>query len=130
MIALDSSALIAIALREPGWDLCFTAINREPDLIISAVTLTETLIVAARRQVPHKMPRYLDALSLTVVPLDRAGSYRAAAAYAQWGKGNHPARLNFVDCFSYDVAKQHDCPLLFIGNDFSQTDIRSALAVD
>lgn len=63
-----------------------------------------------------------------IVPVDEATSYRAGEIYTRWGKGLHPAALNYCDCFSYDVAKQLDCPLLYIGNDFSQTDIVSALA--
>jgi len=52
---------------------------------------------------------------------------RAAAAYARWGKGNHPAGLNFGDCFAYALAEQMNCPLLFVGDDFSKTDIVPAL---
>lgn len=127
MIALDSSALIAIALREEGWEDCFMAVNKEPHLLISTVTIAETLIVAARRQVQNTMPHFLATLSPAVVALDEAGAHRAVAVYARWGKGQHRASLNFCDCFAYDVAAQHDCPLLYIGNDFAQTDIRSAL---
>jgi len=52
---------------------------------------------------------------------------RVAAAYERWGKGRHQASLNFGDCFSYEVAKEHSCRLLFLGNDFSKTDWDSAL---
>jgi ribonuclease VapC len=52
---------------------------------------------------------------------------RIGLAYSKWGRGNHPAALNFGDCFAYDTAKEHNCPLLFIGDDFSKTDILSAL---
>ena len=51
---------------------------------------------------------------------------QAGAAYRQWGKGFHPAGLNFGDCFAYALAKEQNCPLLFIGNDFSRTDIKPA----
>jgi ribonuclease VapC len=62
-----------------------------------------------------------------VEPATAATARRVAAIYLRWGKGYHPARLNFADCFAYDVAKQHACPLLFVGDDFSRTDIQAAL---
>jgi ribonuclease VapC len=93
MIAVDTSALMAIALGEAEADACIGILAAEPEIVISAGTVAEALIVAARR----------------------------------WGKGADPAGLNFGDCFSYEVAKEHSCPLLYLGNDFSQTDIESAL---
>jgi ribonuclease VapC len=51
---------------------------------------------------------------------------RIAQAYAQWGKGIHPAGLNFGDCFAYQLAQLHDCALLFVGNDFAKTDVKPA----
>ena len=59
--------------------------------------------------------------------MTKAAGRRVAAAYARWGKGVHPAGLNSGDCFSYEVAKHHLCPLLFIGNDFSKTDLVGVL---
>ena len=127
MIALDSSALIAVGLREPDWEDCFRAITFERHFVMSAATFAEPLIAASRRKVTH-MQAYLQSLPIEVVPVDEATSRRVLAIYERWGKGFHPAQLNFGDCFSYDVAKQFGCPLLYIGNDFSQTDIPSALA--
>nr|QQZ51979.1 type II toxin-antitoxin system VapC family toxin [Phenylobacterium glaciei] len=65
-------------------------------------------------------------LGLTIVPVSEAAASRVALAYNQWGKGVHPAGLNFGDCFAYAVAKEHDCPLLFVGEDFSKTDLQAA----
>jgi ribonuclease VapC len=127
LIALDSSALIAIGLREPDWEDCFRAISLERSFVMSAVTLTETLVVALHREVLPKMRLYLDALDITIIAADESTALRVVDIYARWGKGNHPVQPNFVDCFSYDVARQFDCPLLYIGNDFAQTDIRGAL---
>jgi hypothetical protein len=56
-----------------------------------------------------------------------AAARRVAAAYARWGKGNHRAALNVGDCFAYEVAKHHACPLLYVGRDFARTDVRSAI---
>ncbi|HZF96553.1 MAG TPA: type II toxin-antitoxin system VapC family toxin [Allosphingosinicella sp.] len=62
-----------------------------------------------------------------VVPLTEERARAAAEAYRTWGEGFHPAKLNFGDSFAYALAKEHDCPLLFIGNDFSKTDVKIAL---
>ena len=66
-------------------------------------------------------------LGFVVAPVTGAGARRVAQAYAAWGKGVHPAGLNFGDCFAYALAKDFDEPLLFVGRDFAHTDIRPAL---
>ena len=73
------------------------------------------------------MTRMIDGLGLEIVSVTPSSARRVAAAYARWGRGTHPAGLNFGDCFSYEVAKEHSCPLLFVGDDFSKTDLESAL---
>ncbi len=127
MIAVDTSALMAIILAEPEADDCMAAIEAEDDLLISAGTLAEALIVAARRNVESEMATLIDDLGFNVVVVTEAVARRVAGAYARWGKGVHPASLNYGDCFSYEAARANGCPLLFVGNDFSQTDLRSAL---
>ena len=62
-----------------------------------------------------------------IVSLTPASARRVAQAYGRWGKGVHPARLNFGDCFAYDVAKERACRLLYVGDDFSVTDIDGVL---
>ncbi len=127
MIAVDTSALMAIVLAEPGADDCIAAIEAEDEIVISAGTLAEALIVAARRNVVTEMTALIDELGFDVVAVTEASARRVAEAYARWGKGIHPASLNYGDCFSYEVARANRCPLLFVGNDFSQTDLRGAL---
>lgn len=83
--------------------------------------------MAARRNVFAQMTQLLDASGFDVSPVSPVAARRIGAAYARWGKGVHPAGLNFGDCFAYDVAREHACPLLFVGDDFSRTDIRSVL---
>jgi ribonuclease VapC len=126
MIAVDTSALMAILLDEAHAERCMAALEAEPEVLISAGTVAEALIVAAMRNVGEEMARLIDGLGFDIVDLTPASARRVAAAYARWGKGNHRAALNFGDCFAYEVAKQHDCPLLYVGNDFARTDIRSA----
>ncbi|RAI30330.1 type II toxin-antitoxin system VapC family toxin [Rhodoplanes serenus] len=127
MIAVDTSALLAIALDEPAAEACATALETENDILISAGTVAETLIVAARRGVSQEIERILDRLGLEVVPVTAAAARRIGEAHRKWGKGVHPAGLNFGDCFAYEVAKEHACRLLYIGDDFSKTDIESVL---
>lgn len=127
MIAVDTSALMAIVLKEPEAEACAAVLTSADPVLISAGTLTETLIVAARRNVVEEMERLIDGLGLEVEALSPAAARRIVTAYMKWGKGMHPAALNLGDCFAYDLAKEHDCPLLFIGNDFAKTDVGNAL---
>jgi ribonuclease VapC len=123
MIAIDTSAIMAILLGEPEADLCVAAIQAEDDIVISAATLAETLIVAGRRNIGEEAAQLIEGLGLEVISVTTASARRVADAYAAWGKGVHPAALNFGDCFAYEVAKEHACRLLYVGNDFTQTDV-------
>ena len=127
MIVADTSALMAILLSEPEADACAAVLEAEPRVLISAGTVAEAMIVAARRNVRDEMAALIDGLAFEVVSVTPAAARRIAAAYEQWGKGVHPAGLNFGDCFSYEAAKEHGCRLLYVGCDFAQTDIESAL---
>jgi ribonuclease VapC len=127
MIAVDTSALMAIALGETGADGCIRVLETETEVAISAGTVAEALIVAARRNVGEEMSRMIDGLGFEIVSVTPASARRIAVAFARWGRGAHPAGLNFGDCFSYEVAKERSCPLLYVGDDFSQTDLESAL---
>jgi ribonuclease VapC len=127
MIAVDTSALMAIVLNDPRADACIAALEAEDDLLISAGTVAEALIVAARRNVGEEMERLIDGLGFEVVNVTSASARRIAQAYEQWGKGVHPAALNFGDCFAYEVAKEHGCRLLYVGEDFSKTDVEKVL---
>ena len=113
-------------LNEPEAEACIAALEAEDDLLISAGTVAEAIIVAARRNVGEEMAQLLDGLGFQIVSVTPAAARRVAKAYEQWGKGVHPAALNFGDCFSYEVAKEHGCRLLYVGDDFTQTDIERA----
>ena len=127
MIAIDTSALTAIVLGEAAADACIRALETEAELVISAGTVVEALIVAARRNVGDEMSRLIDGLGLDIVSVTPASARRVAAAYSRWGRGAHPAGLNFGDCFAYELAKEHACSLLYVGDDFSKTDLTSAV---
>jgi ribonuclease VapC len=126
VIAVDTSALIAIVLREPQAAACQAALEVESGLLISAATLAEVLIVAGRRNIAEEMRRLIEAFSFEIVPVSESVARRAADVHRRCGRGSHPARLNFGDCFAYDLAKEHDCLLLFVGDDFARTDATAA----
>lgn len=127
MIAVDTSALMAIILGEPKAHACIAALEAESDVLISAGTVAEALIVSKRRNVGEEMARLIDNLGLEVVTVTPASARRIAEVYERWGKGVHPAALNSGDCFAYEVAKEHACRLLYVGDDFLKTDIESVL---
>jgi ribonuclease VapC len=126
MIAVDTSALMAIALGEREADACIRVLETETEIVISAGTVAEALIVAARRNVAEEVSRLIDGLGFEIVSVTPASARRIAAAYMRWGRGAHPAGLNFGDCFSYEIAKERACRLLYVGDDFSKTDLESA----
>ncbi len=128
-MVIDSSALLAIFLEEPDASIYASAIVNDRRRLISAATLAETSIVAIRRRQPDPIVA-LDTLTtrlrLVVIPVDHEQALLARDGFRRFGKGRHTAGLNFGDCFSYALAKQRGEPLLFKGNDFSQTDVAVA----
>ena len=73
------------------------------------------------------MARLIEGLGLEIASVTLAAARRIADAYDRWGKGVHPAALNFGDCFAYEVAKEHSCGLLYVGEDFARTDLEAIL---
>jgi len=127
LIAVDTSALTSVVLGEsPGLSVV-DAIEAEDRAVISAGTLTEAIIVGTGLGMRNDVLVLIDRLGLEVVPLDADAARRIGGIYQRWGRGFHPAGLNFGDCFAYEVAERFGCPLLYIGNDFAKTDIQSAL---
>lgn len=127
MIVLDGSALFAILLNEPRGPACEAAIEDADALLLSAASLTELLIAAAGKKVLVEMRDFIEALDPRIEVLTAERARAAADAYTSWGRGFHKAKLNFGDCFAYALAKEHDCPLLFVGRDFALTDVTPAL---
>jgi ribonuclease VapC len=127
VIVADTSALLAVVLGEPKAELCSAALSGAESVVLSAGTAAEARIVAMMKEVAPQLERLLGSLPVTVIAVDEPMVALVVSAYHHFGKGRHRAKLNYGDCFSYALAKQLSCPLLFIGNDFSQTDIRSAL---
>lgn len=127
---VDSSALLAIMLFEPEADACMDAIVGAPTRHMSVANWLETTMVMDRRTDPDTVARFEDfvrdaGIELMPVSLTQAGIARRA--WRLYGRGRHPARLNYGDCFAYALAKETGQPLLFKGNDFAHTDIEPAL---
>ncbi len=123
MIVVDTSAIMAIALDEPEGERCAIVLRDADGILMSAVTKAELLIVAGRRNRGAAVAAQLQNLDPVVVAVTDQTSEQISAAYEKWGKGIHPASLNICDCFAYALAMERGCPLLFVGNDFSQTDV-------
>lgn len=135
MIVVDSSALVAILFDEPEGPACTAALEAASGRLISAVNYVETGTVLAGRLhegKPEKAQEVLDdflaVLRVEIAPVESATARAALSARFSFGKGfGTRGGLNFGDCFAYALAKQHSASLLYVGNDFSLTDIMSAL---
>ncbi len=124
MIVIDGSALFAVLLDEPDGRWCEAALLAN-DLVMSAGSYAEALIVAAGKDVFDPLKAFIDALEPTILPLTPERARAAAGAYRRWGKGFNPAKLNLADTFAYALATELGAPLLFTGRDFSQTDVEA-----
>jgi len=131
VIVVDTSALIAIIKKEPDAARFERAIGDAEAAVISAVSVLEAAMVVTGRgpaEFGQALDMILDELKIAVVPFDAHLAVLARDAFVRFGEGRHPAGLNMGDCASYALARANDLPLLFKGNDFSQTDVRPALA--
>lgn len=130
-MVVDSSALIALLLREPEQDRIARILTASEATYISATNVLESVQVAVGKlgEIGRAKVELLMAESLmTVVEFDQPQLALAIDAFMRFGRGrNHPAALNFGDCMAYALAKSLDAPLLYKGADFSKTDIKSAL---
>ena len=122
---LDTSAVVAILLKEPGYEELLRMMA-DANAAIGTATLTETAIVLSARLNRDARPllsRFIAEASIAVVPFCESHYGTAVDAWLRYGKGRHRASLNFGDCLSYAVARLANEPLLFVGEDFAQTDI-------
>jgi len=128
---LDTSAELAIVLGEPGFEVFVDAITTAPICRISAASFVEASIVAESRigdQGLLQCDSFFRTSRISVEPpVTEEEALLARQGYSDYGKGRHPANLNFGDCFSYALAKSTGEPLLFKGEHFCQTDIQAAL---
>ena len=125
-MVIDSSAMIAILGDEPERYDFNRQIEADSRRLISTASVLETSIVLENRygeEAYRELDFFLLKAAIKIRPFDAEQLEIARRAYRQYGKGRHPASLNYGDCFSYALSKQTGEPLLFKGNDFSQTDI-------
>ena len=123
---LDSSAIVAIVLREPGWENLVAKIAAGEPAGVGAPTLAESGLVLTVKMEKNARPllvRFLDEASVTTIPFGDDHWRTAIEAYRRYGKGRHDAGLNFGDCLTYATAKLAGQPLLCTGQDFSKTDL-------
>lgn len=126
-VVLDTSALMAVLLGESASVACTAVLGSEARLLISSGTLAEALIIAGNRGIGTEMATLVAEGGVEVVAVTAATAARVAEAYAAWGRGNHPAGLNFGDCFGYALAQEAGYPLLYVGQDFARTDVPAAV---
>jgi ribonuclease VapC len=125
-VTLDSSALVAVLFAEPGYLDLVDRILEADHVRVGAPTLVETsLVLAGRGRVPVNgaVEELVKELAITVVPFGEAEWHAAVEAFLRFGRGRHKAALNFGDCLAYASAAAAGDTLLFLGNDFTHTDI-------
>jgi ribonuclease VapC len=131
MIVIDTSALIAILNHEPERTAFYQAIVAADRCLVSAVTYQEAgHVLIAKRGVNglYDLEDFLALIKAEIIPHDMHLAALALEAFRRYGKGIDPkARLNFCDCAVYALAKAMQAPLLFKGNDFTETDVRACL---
>lgn len=129
VIFVDTSVFVSILSKEPGWRAFAEAIEAAETRLTSAVVRLETCIVLGTRlklsprEAERQFEKFLISADVVETPIDSTVGAAAVACFEQYGKGRHPARLNFADCLSYACAKARGAALLFKGEDFAQTDV-------
>ena len=128
-MVIDTSAIVAIALDEPDAASLEQRIADDPVRMISAATMLEAAMVIEARLGEaggSELDLWLHKVGVEIVAVEAEHADQARRAWRRYGKGRHPAALNYGDCFSYALAALTGEPLLYKGNDFSQTDLRAA----
>jgi ribonuclease VapC len=131
---VDASAIVAILNQEPEADRFSDAIEASGQAITSPIAIFEATLAicrvrhAAVEEAAADVNEFLSIASIRCMTITADQAHTALDAFARYGKGRgHPAQLNLGDCFAYAVARDRRVPLLFKGNDFSQTDIEPAV---
>jgi ribonuclease VapC len=128
-VIVDTSAIVALVLAEPGWEAVVAKVERATVVGIGAPTLVEVHIVLShklRSDARSRIARLLQEAAVSIIPFGDAHWRAAAEAWWRFGKGRHPAALNYGDCLSYAAASLAARPLLYVGDDFSRTDLSRA----
>ncbi|OGQ82931.1 MAG: ribonuclease [Deltaproteobacteria bacterium RIFOXYA12_FULL_58_15] len=127
-MVIDTSAIVALLNNEADAELFEIAVADAPQACMSTATVLECSLVLESRYGDlggQKLDLLISEQEIEIVPFNANQLRIARAAFHRFGKGRHPAQLNFGDCFSYALAKERGLPLLYKGRDFSQTDVES-----
>ena len=126
-MVIDTSAVLAILLREPDWREIMRAILADRTRLMSSVSRLESVMVFEGRKAgrTEELEELIADIRIHVIPFDQTQLAFSVDAFRRYGKGRHKAALNLGDCCAYGLAKALDEPLLYKGDDFSQTDIAS-----
>lgn len=125
-MVLDASAIVAVLTTEPGSERLLGRMSEADTLSVSAATVVDAgIVMQARYGDPGavELDVFLHRAKVTVCPVTAGQAEIAREGFRRFGKGRHPAALNFGDCFSYALAVELGEPLLFVGSDFSRTDL-------
>jgi ribonuclease VapC len=128
-MVIDTSAIVAIALNEPEATAFEQRFADDPVRLISAATVLEAALVLETRLGElggSELDLWLHKVGIEIVAVEPDHADQARRAWRRYGRGRHPAGLNYGDCFSYALAALSGEPLLYKGHDFAQTDIRAA----
>lgn len=129
-MVIDTSAIMAILLEEDGFHRYVEAIDEDPIRLVSALCVLEAGLVMEARKGPiagRELDLFFHRIKVHIVPFTEELAEAARAAWRRFGKGRHPASLNLCDCASYALSLSSGEKLLFKGDDFSRTDVESAI---
>jgi ribonuclease VapC len=127
-LVVDTSAAVAVLTREPGWEGLVDAMDQAAQRLMSAATFVELGIVLESRlgtMAGGIADRFVRDAGIEVLPVDLAQARDAVDAWRRFGKGRHPASLDYGDCFTYALATTHNVPVLCVGNDFPRCDLET-----
>lgn len=126
---VDASVLVSLLAREDDWAEWSLRVDAEPDVLTSPLAMWEAIRAVQRitqtpfAEVERQLRDTLEAFRVRILPISDDQGRAAIGAHEHFGKGRHPAKLNFGDCFAYACAKTNNAKLLYKGNDFSKTDL-------
>jgi ribonuclease VapC len=128
-VIIDSSAIVALFLKQPGFDVVVEKLASAERVAVGTPTLVETgMVIQSRTGLEPRalLDRFVADFEVEMIEFSTDHWREALAAFRRYGKGRHPAALNFGDCLTYATARLSEDPLLFLGDDFSKTDLPAA----
>ncbi len=134
MVFFDASAIVAMILREPGCERLFARLEQGGEFFTSAMALYEAALALGRSvnggvsEASRDLHDFMVLGCIRTVAIEEEHGYSALRAFELYGKGRHKSKLNLGDCFAYAMTKSRNASILFVGDDFTHTDLPDALA--